>query len=435
SDLGLARRLGLQHLLYAAIVTAGRHLDRRKIFALDNQLDLVGIEDFTLKQSRGHAVHDVFMVREDLHCGLIPGIDQLTNLLVDMLRSLFAEVAMLIDLAAEEDLLFLLAKRDRAERAHAELANHSTGEIGSLLDVVAGASRHLAEENLFSHASTHHDGQSRFQIFLGVRVLIVDGQLHGYPQCHSARDDRDFVQRVGVLAHSGDECVTSFVICRDLLLVVREQHRLALRAHQDFVLRNLEIVHVNRFAVLRSGVERRFIHHGGQVGAGKSRCAASQDREIDIVSDRNLARVYAKNLLAAAHVGTRYHDATIKPSRTQQSRIENVGTIRGGDQNYALIRLEAVHLNKQLVERLLALVVSTAKASAAVASYGVDFVDKDDARRVLLALLKQIAYTTRAYADEHLNEIRTRNREERYVSFTGYRAGKQSLSRSGRSDE
>ena len=56
------------------------------------------------------------------------------------------------------------------------------------------------------------------------------------------------------------------------------------------------------------------------------------------------------------------------------------------------LRLEAVHLDEQLVQRLLALVVAAAEAGAAVTADGVDLVDEDDAGRVLLALLEQVAH-------------------------------------------
>jgi hypothetical protein len=57
----------------------------------------------------------------------------------------------------------------------------------------------------------------------------------------------------------------------------------------------------------------------------------------------------------------------------------------------AVVGLEAVHLDQQLVERLLALVVPAAEAGAAVTADGVDLVDEDDAGRVLLALLEEVA--------------------------------------------
>src|SRR5689334_19808687 len=61
---------------------------------------------------------------------------------------------------------------------------------------------------------------------------------------------------------------------------------------------------------------------------------------------------------------------------------------------------------------------------------GVDLVNKNDARRVLLALLEQIAHARRADADEHLDKVRTGNRKERYIRLAGNRTREQSLTRS-----
>ena len=55
-------------------------------------------------------------------------------------------------------------------------------------------------------------------------------------------------------------------------------------------------------------------------------------------------------------------------------------------------QLEAVHLDEQLVERLLALVVAPTQAGAAMAADRVDLVHEDDARRRLLGLLEEIAH-------------------------------------------
>ena len=91
------------------------------------------------------------------------------------------------------------------------------------------------------------------------------------------------------------------------------------------------------------------------------------------------------------------------------------------------LRLEAVHLDEQLVERLLALVVTAAEAGAAMAADRVDLVDEDDAGRVLLALLEQVADAARADADEHLDEVRAADREERHAGLAGDRAREQRL--------
>src|SRR5580658_1290414 len=65
----------------------------------------------------------------------------------------------------------------------------------------------------------------------------------------------------------------------------------------------------------------------------------------------------------------------------------------------------------------------------------VDFVDEDDARGVLLALLEEVADAACANADEHFYEVRTRDAEERHVGFTGNSTSQQGLAGSRRSDQ
>jgi hypothetical protein len=56
--------------------------------------------------------------------------------------------------------------------------------------------------------------------------------------------------------------------------------------------------------------------------------------------------------------------------------------------------------------------VAAAQPRAAVASDRIDFVDEDDARSILLALLEQVSDAARAH---------THDREERHAGFTGNR--------------
>src|SRR5262245_31745759 len=70
-----------------------------------------------------------------------------------------------------------------------------------------------------------------------------------------------------------------------------------------------------------------------------------------------------------------------------------------------------------------------------MAPYGVDFVDENDAGGILFALFKEIAHAARAHADEHLDKIRTGDREKRNVGFASNRAGQQRFASSRRADE
>ena len=79
--------------------------------------------------------------------------------------------------------------------------------------------------------------------------------------------------------------------------------------------------------------------------------------------------------------------------------------------------------------------MAAAEAGAAMATDGVDLVDEDDARRVSLALLEQIAHAAGTDADEHLDEIRAGHREERPARFAGDGPGKQGFPGSRRTDQ
>ena len=95
---------------------------------------------------------------------------------------------------------------------------------------------------------------------------------------------------------------------------------------------------------------------------------------------------------------------------------------------------EAVHLDEQLVERLLALFVAE-RAAAAAAADGVELVDEDDAGLVAACVLEQAADARGADAGVHLDEVRAAREDERHAGFTRNRAGEQGLAGSRRSDE
>src|SRR3546814_14460423 len=80
-----------------------------------------------------------------------------------------------------------------------------------------------------------------------------------------------------------------------------------------------------------------------------------------------------------------------RSARTEEGGVEHVGAVGRRDDDDAFVGFEAVHLDEQLVERLLALVVAVAEPGAAMAADRVDFVDEDDARRVALGLFEHVA--------------------------------------------
>ena len=145
--------------------------------------------------------------------------------------------------------------------------------------------------------------------------------------------------------------------------------------------------------------------------------------------------MHFQDLLAADDVRVRHDDLAVEAARTQQRGIEHVGPVGRGNQDDAFIGFKAVHLDQQLVQRLLALVIAAAETGAAMAADRVDFIDEDDAGRILLGLVEHVAHAAGADADEHFDEVRTGNREERHVGFARDRARQQRLAGAGRADQ
>ena len=134
-----------------------------------------------------------------------------------------------------------------------------------------------------------------------------------------------------------------------------------------------------------------------------------------------------ENTLAALEVRVVHHDLAVETAGTQQRRVENVGAVGGRDDDDVGAGFETVHLDQNLVQRLLALVMAAAQSSATLAADRVDFVDEDDRRRFGLGALEQVAYAARADADEHFDELGTGDAEERHAGLTSHGARHQGL--------
>src|SRR4051812_48480921 len=210
-----------------------------------------------------------------------------------------------------------------------------------------------------------------------------------------------------------DDRVAHLVVRRDLPLVLGEKARLLLRAgnhaHDPF----LELVLLDDLLAAACCEERCLVHEVRKVRAGEAWRAGCERREIDLGRERLALRVHLEDLLPPDAVGTIDDDLPVEAAWTQQRRVEDVGAVRRGDEDDVVLHLEAVHLDEQLVQRLLALVVAAAEPRAAVTADGVDLVHEDDAGCGLLGLLEEVAHARGADADEHLDEVGAGNGEER----------------------
>ena len=131
--------------------------------------------------------------------------------------------------------------------------------------------------------------------------------------------------------------------------------------------------------------------------------------------------MYLQNTDSAFDIGSRYDDMPVEPTGSEQCRIQYIGAVGRSDQNNPVVGFESIHLDQQLVQGLFALIIAPTEAGATVTSNRVNFVDKYNARRFLLALNEQIANPRCADTDEHFDEVGTADAEERHSGFAGDR--------------
>ena len=115
--------------------------------------------------------------------------------------------------------------------------------------------------------------------------------------------------------------------------------------------------------------------------------------------------MYFQNLFTPCDVRPVEHNAPVKTARAEQGRVQNIGAVRGCSDDHVRIGVETIHLDQNLVQRLLPLVVRTTQARTTVTTHGVYLVQKDDTRAVSLRLLKQVTHPGGPHAYKHLYEL------------------------------
>ena len=226
--------------------------------------------------------------------------------------------------------------------------------------------------------------------------------------------------------------MTCFVISGQALLAVCHDAGLLFRAHDNLQEGILNILHANQALVAACRQQSCLIEQIFQIRAGETSGRLCNRVKANIRIKLLAARMYLQNVLAALHIRCADINLTVKTSRTQQRRIQNILTVGRCDDDDALVCTETVHLNQQLVQRLLALVVSAAKACASVTANRINLINKDNCRRLFLRLAEQVAHTRCADTDVQLYEVRTGDGQERNACFTGNRTRQQGFTGSRR---
>ena len=350
------------------------------------------------------------------------------NLDIDAACRLLGVILVIGVISTKEYLMLRLTKHLRAQLlAHAQTRNHLARHLGRAFQVVARARRDVIAHELLGNATAQEHGELVEHLVLGLEEVILLRKLQCVAQGLTAADDRDLMNRIGMLQDVAHQGVTALVVSNRGALGFGHHAALALRSGNHTLHRLLDLVHRDHRTMTTSGQQRRLVEQVRQIGTSKANGHLGELLKLNVLVHRLVLSMHAQDLLAALYVRTVDRDLTVKTAGTQQRRIQNIGAVGGSDQDDRLALLKTVHLDQQLVKRLLALVVAAAQTGSALTSYGVDLVDKDDRWGLGLGLLKEVTHAAGADAHEHLNKVRARDAKERHARLAGNGLGQQRL--------
>ena len=126
-------------------------------------------------------------------------------------------------------------------------------------------------------------------------------------------------------------------------------------------------------------------------------------------------------------------DLSVETTSTHKCRVEDFGAVGCCKDNDTAVCVESVHFGKKLVKSVFSLIVTTEAVRLSTgATYGINFIDEDNARSLALCLTEKVTYTRCANAYKHFNKIATAEREERNIGFACYCLSQQGLTGSWR---
>mmetsp|Transcript_4005 Transcript_4005/g.6083 ORF Transcript_4005/g.6083 Transcript_4005/m.6083 type:complete len:241 (-) Transcript_4005:551-1273(-) len=180
-----------------------------------------------------------------------------------------------------------------------------------------------------------------------------------------------------------------------------------------------------------SGGNSGLVHKILKLSSTESRGTTGDGLKINIRLKGLSTGVDSKDTGTSLEIREVDSDLSVETSRTEKSLVKYIDTICGGNGDNSGVSIETVHLYKELVNSLLTFIVSSGESSTTLTSNGVDLINKDDTRGVLLSLRKDITDTGSSNSDEHLNKFGSRNGDEGNSGLSGNSLSEEGLTSSG----
>jgi len=231
-----------------------------------------------------------------------------------------------------------------------------------------------------------------------------------------------------VLQEPADGSMTRLMIGYSPLLFHGDDLVLLFQAAYDPVDGIEEVLLLHHRLVAACRYQCRLIAYVGYVSARESRRLFGQEGDVKSLLQLDRAKVHLEDSLSLLQVGELHVYLAVEAAGTEQRLVEYVSPVCGSEDDHSAVGAKAVHLREQLVEGVLPLVIGAhIRVAAPGTPYGIDLIYEYYARGLLLGLLEEIPHARGADADEHLDEVGSRDGEEWYVSLSCHSLGEQRL--------
>src|SRR6266571_8917547 len=130
------------------------------------------------------------------------------------------------------------------------------------------------------------------------------------------------------------------------------QHQRALGTDENLVQSVVEAVLCHCTQVATCCQKRSFVDEVGDVRTNHPRRGTCNRNQVHVLCQWNAAGVNLEDCQAAVPVGALDHHTAVKATGAQERFVQPIWSVGGSNHHNGLARIEAIHLNKQLVQGL-----------------------------------------------------------------------------------
>eukprot|EP00760_Papus_ankaliazontas_P018047 PhM_4_TR17420/c3_g1_i1/m.78050 len=377
--------------------------------------DVARREGLVLEQQRLDDLHLVLVIRKDLHRARLGRGHQLRDAGVDSRLHLGA-----VRLLHRHALAIVRAREGEVpnlRRAHAVAGDVVVGQTRRRVQVVRRRASGLLVLDLLSGEATEEVAKTVVQLRLRADVLVRGHALVDANPAPAELHDGHLADGLAVLEVPVHDDVARLVPGGAFPLGLGEHLGLPLEAQLHSLEALQKARHVDELLSLAGGDDGRLVAHVLDVGTG---VAGRQRRELrgEVVPravcvghEQQGLEVQLEDLDAVLVRRRVDNNLAIEAAGTEHGLVEHVDAVGAGHDDDARVAVEAVHFREQRVDSVVALGLLL-RAHSSVLGEGIDLVDEDDARRVGLGRLEQLAHTRGTDTDVNLHEFTSRARNE-----------------------